>query len=74
MPEDYLVSEEVDRLIESYFVVEERFRDGDKPNFMVSQLEHGGGHHPTHGLRIRHHGSNHSLLHDAGGRRIDDTP
>jgi membrane-associated protease RseP (regulator of RpoE activity) len=38
---DFLVNAEVDGLIESLFVVEERFLDGETPNFIVSQKTKG---------------------------------
>jgi len=37
LSEDYLVSAEIDGLIESLFVVEERFKDRETPNYIVSQ-------------------------------------
>ena len=38
---DYLVSAEIDGLIESLFVVEERFKDKETPNYIVSQKSPG---------------------------------
>jgi membrane-associated protease RseP (regulator of RpoE activity) len=37
LSEDYLVSAEIDGLVESLFVVEERFKDRETPNYIVSQ-------------------------------------
>ncbi len=41
MSGDYLVSAEIDGLIESFFVIEERFKDKETPNYIVSQKTHG---------------------------------
>ena len=37
MSGDYLISAEIDGLVESFFVVEERFKDRETPNYIVSQ-------------------------------------